>query len=126
MSEPFNAIHARAASGTGALTLCGKGVRISPGAPFPVDCPTCLEMLDRIEEVGRKQVGGYHYASLAIEPWDVMRAISEPDPERFDPFQWHLLFTALKYLMRAGRKGPAKEDIAKARHYLEELENTYD
>jgi hypothetical protein len=118
MSDLTN--HARAASGTGALTLCGQG---DTNAAHPVDCPTCLEMLERIEEVGRKQqVGGDHYASLAIQPWDVMRAISEPDPDRFSPFQWHLIFTALKYQMRAGRKGPAKEDIAKARHYLEELE----
>jgi hypothetical protein len=85
-----------------------------------------LETQDRIKEVGYKQVGGKHYASMAIQPWDVMRAISELDPDRFDPFQWHLLFCALKYQMRAGRKGPAKEDIAKAIHYLEELEHTYD
>ena len=108
--------HARAASGTGAITLCGRGGLAEES--YPVDCPTCLEM--------RKQVGGDHYASLTIQPWDVMRAISEPDPDRFDPFQWHLLFTALKYAMRAGRKRPAKEDIAKCIHYLEELEKTYD
>ena len=120
MSDLTN--HARAASGTGQLTLCGSGGIAEDS--YPVDCPTCLEM--RIQQVGRKQVGGDHDASLAIEPWDVMRAISEPDPDRFSPFQWHLLFTALKYQMRAGRKGPAREDIAKAIHYLEELESTYD
>jgi hypothetical protein len=28
---------------------------------------------------------------------------------------------ALKYIMRAGEKGPAREDYEKAKHYLEKL-----
>jgi hypothetical protein len=39
----------------------------------------------------------------------------------FTPFQWHMLFCALKYVMRCGRKEPVKEDIDKAIHYLEKL-----
>ena len=70
----------------------------------------------------KKQVGGSHYAEMQIQPWDVMRSMQDADPERFLPFQWHLLFTALKYIMRAGKKGPASEDIAKAQHYLERLQ----
>ena len=65
-----------------------------------------------------KQIGGKHYIDSPIQPWDVMAAMSGIEPDRFNPFQWHLLFTALKYLMRAGKKGPAEVDIDKAIHYL--------
>lgn len=69
-----------------------------------------------------KQVGGTHYTEMTIQPWTVMDALAKDDPDRFSPFQWHLLFSALKYLMRAGKKGPAITDIEKAIHYLDKLE----
>ena len=70
----------------------------------------------------RKQIGGDHYSRLHIQPWDVMQSMSDRSSEdMFTPFQWHLLFTALKYIMRAGRKNSAREDIEKAMHYLETL-----
>lgn len=57
----------------------------------------------------RTQVGGDHYVKRTIQPWDVWEEY-EMDPWRAN---------ALKYLMRAGDKGPALEDLKKARHYLD-------
>ena len=104
MSDLTN--HARAASGTGQLTLCGSGGIAEDS--YPVDCPTCLEM--RIQQVGRKRDGA-----------DPLRALSKKDPDRFEPFQWHLLFAALECQMQAGQDRPAKEDIDQAIRYLKAL-----
>lgn len=55
------------------------------------------------------QVGGSHYNSHAIQPWDII-------------LEYKLDFwegNALKYLLR--RKGDArKQDLEKARHYIDE------
>jgi len=56
------------------------------------------------------QVGGDHYAKRAIQPWDIW------DEYEMDPWRAN----AVKYLLRAGDKGPALEDLKKARHYLDE------
>lgn len=55
------------------------------------------------------QVGGDHYRQTKIQPWDIID-------------DWGLDFyrgNALKYLLRAGRKGPTLEDLRKAKHYIE-------
>ena len=55
------------------------------------------------------QVGGDHYRQNKVQPWDIVD-------------DWGLDFyrgNALKYLLRAGRKGPAVEDLKKAKHYIE-------
>jgi hypothetical protein len=54
------------------------------------------------------QVGGDHY-KMTIEPWDVIHA-------------WGLDYfagSALKYISRAGKKGPRITDLKKARHFLD-------
>ena len=64
------------------------------------------------------QVGGSHYSSLSITPWKVMESWF---PESFPDY---LLMNALKYIAR--NKCDKKEDIEKAKHYLEkwlELQN---
>ena len=63
-----------------------------------------------------KQIGGNHYTILKVQPWEAMEAWSTPEE-----FAAHLKLTAIKYLARAGTKGPARDDIAKAHHYLEKL-----
>lgn len=63
-----------------------------------------------------KQIGGDHYASKAIQPWDAMEAWMTPDE-----FVGFLRGNAIKYLARAGSKGDALEDYRKAQHYLERL-----
>lgn len=65
--------------------------------------------------VRSKQVGGDHYKNMNIQPWDV---IDQGPKEQAVGFY---RYNALKYLMRAGKKGEAKEDIQKAQHYLEKL-----
>jgi hypothetical protein len=54
------------------------------------------------------QVGGDHYRQTTIQPWAIID-------------DWDLDFyrgNALKYLLRAGRKGPALEDLKKCAHYI--------
>lgn len=66
------------------------------------------------ERTSNYQVAGDHYQRLTIQPWEAMEAWSTPDE-----FKAHLKLTAIKYLARAGSKGPTRDDIAKARHYLD-------
>ncbi len=61
------------------------------------------------------QVGGNHYKAMTLEPWDVID--TWPIEQRIGFFRGG----ALKYIMRAGSKGAAGEDIEKAKHYLEKL-----
>lgn len=64
-----------------------------------------------VDAVGSTQVGGNHYQETPIQPWAVIDA-------------WGLDFyagSALKYLYRAGRKGPKLEDLKKLRHYVDKL-----
>ena len=62
-----------------------------------------------------RTVGPSHYTEMAIQPWDVMEACM-PRAE----FLGYLRGNAIKYLMRADRKGGV-EDYRKAKHYLEKL-----
>ena len=57
------------------------------------------------------QIGGTHYVSLDVQPWDAMQAWF---PESFPDY---LLMNALKYIAR--NKCDKREDIEKAKHYLE-------
>ena len=61
------------------------------------------------------QVGGEHYVRMALQPWDVID--TWPLEQRVGFYRGN----ALKYVMRAGEKGEASEDHAKARHYLDKL-----
>lgn len=63
-----------------------------------------------------KQVGGDHYESKSIQPWDAMQAWAPPSE-----FAGFLRCNAIKYLARAGSKGEALEDYRKAQHYLNKL-----
>lgn len=61
------------------------------------------------------QIGGTHYASKTIQPWDVLE--SWQSPEAFIGF---LEGNALKYLSRWRQKGGV-QDLAKCQHYLAKL-----
>jgi len=61
------------------------------------------------------QIGGTHYIDMPIQPWDVVD--KGPKEQAIGFYRYN----ALKYIMRAGEKGPAKEDFQKALHYLEKL-----
>ncbi len=60
------------------------------------------------------QVGGDHYRIHKIQPWDIWEEYN------LDPWRAN----TLKYLLRAGDKGPAVQDLKKALHYLQKcIEN---
>jgi hypothetical protein len=61
------------------------------------------------------QVGGDHYRSKAIQPWDAMECWMSPEQ-----FKGFLRGNAIKYLARCDDKG-GMEDIKKAEHYLAKL-----
>ena len=61
-------------------------------------------------DANHTQVGGAHYKTLNIQPWDAIHA-------------WGLRFFAgnvIKYVARHKAKGGV-EDLRKARHYLDKL-----
>lgn len=62
-----------------------------------------------------EQVGGTHYKSKAIQPWDAMAVWMTPEA-----FKGFLRGNAIKYLARCDDKGGV-EDLRKARHYLDKL-----
>jgi hypothetical protein len=55
-----------------------------------------------------------HYCGNGIECIDAMKAMVSADE-----FVAHCRLTSIKYLWRAGKKGPAIDDLRKAVHYLE-------
>jgi hypothetical protein len=61
------------------------------------------------------QVGGDHYTSKKVQPWEAMEAWMSP--EQFEGF---LRGNVLKYIARYKDKDGLK-DVQKARHYLEKL-----
>ena len=61
------------------------------------------------------QVGGEHYQSKSIQPWDAMQAWMTPD--QFKGFLWG---NVIKYIARWQDKGGV-EDLRKARHYMDKL-----
>ena len=63
----------------------------------------------------KTQIGGSHYASKAVQPWDAMAAWMTPEQ-----FEGYLRGAAIKYLARYPDKG-GLEDVKKARHYLDKL-----
>jgi hypothetical protein len=62
-----------------------------------------------------KQIGGFHYLSKKIQPWDAMEAWMTPEQ-----FKGFLLGNAIKYLARHQDKDGLK-DLQKAQHYLAKL-----
>lgn len=62
-----------------------------------------------------QQVGGSHYVSKSVQPWDAMA--SWMSPEEFAGF---LRGNVIKYVARCRDKGGV-EDLEKASHYLSKL-----
>ena len=63
-----------------------------------------------------KQVGGNHYKEMPVQPWTVMESVLT-----HAEFVGFLKGSIIEYSMRAGRKGATDEDIKKAFHYIEKL-----
>jgi hypothetical protein len=70
-------------------------------------------------EARATQVGGDHYCTMTIQPWDAMQAWLTR--EQFEGF---LLGNTIKYCARYNADAPTKGgvvDLKKARHYLDRL-----
>lgn len=63
----------------------------------------------------KRQVGGTHYNSKAIQPWDAMASCMSKEE-----FVGYLRGNVIKYTMRCNDKGGV-QDLEKAQHYLEKL-----
>lgn len=61
--------------------------------------------------VSHTQVGGNHYSKFKTQPWAII------DEYKLGFYAGN----ALKYLLRAGHKGPAVEDLRKCKHYLTKM-----
>jgi hypothetical protein len=63
----------------------------------------------------RMQIGGDHYVTKAIQPWDAMQAWMSAEA-----FAGYLQGNVIKYVVRYRDKGGV-EDLKKAAHYLARL-----
>ena len=61
------------------------------------------------------QVGGHHYTSKEVQPWDAMQSWMSPEA-----FAGYLQGNCIKYLARYRDKNGI-EDLKKAQHYLSKL-----
>ena len=62
-----------------------------------------------------EQIGGDHYTSKEIQPWEVME-----DWMSAEAFHGYLHGNVIKYMARFRQKNGV-EDLRKARHYLDKL-----
>ena len=62
-----------------------------------------------------RQVGGDHYKSMSVQPWDVVD--TWPRDQRIGYYRGG----ALKYLMRMGSKDESPMEVAKGQHYIQKL-----
>jgi len=67
-------------------------------------------------EANKEQFGGEHYLEMPVQPWDVIDNWSME--QRIGFYRGNVI----KYLLRAGAKGPASVDYAKANHYMTKLD----
>ncbi len=62
-----------------------------------------------------RQVGGDHYKSMGVQPWDVVD--TWPREQRIGYYRGG----ALKYIMRMGSKDESPMEVAKGQHYIQKL-----
>jgi hypothetical protein len=68
-----------------------------------------------MEDPNVMQVGGTHYVSMPVQPWEVMEAVMTR--EEFIGF---LKGNIIKYSMRQGKKEDS-DDVGKLQHYMAKL-----
>jgi hypothetical protein len=74
-----------------------------------------LSIEHEVKTANARQVGGTHYKTMGIEPWDVID--TWPDEQRVGAYR----AGALKYIMRMGAKDESAREIGKGIHFLEKL-----
>lgn len=65
------------------------------------------------------QVGGDHYKSKSIQPWEAMESWMTEDQ-----FKGYLIGNVIKYIARFQDKG-GKIDLDKCSHYLDKLKEVW-
>lgn len=73
------------------------------------------QAVSHTSSANQQQVGGSHYKSMPIQPWEAMQAWMT-----LDEFKGFLKGNAIKYLARCNAKG-GLEDVKKAHHYTAKL-----
>ena len=68
-----------------------------------------------MENINSHQVGGDHYASKDVQPWEAMESWMTPEA-----FSGYLLGNCIKYLSRYREKN-GTQDLKKCEHYLAKL-----
>lgn len=68
-----------------------------------------------ITQPSLRQVGGSHYKTMKVQPWDVVD--TWPLEQQIGAYR----AGALKYIMRMGSKDESIQEIGKGIHYLEKL-----
>ena len=68
-----------------------------------------------MENINSHQVGGDHYASKAVQPWEAMQAWMTKEA-----FAGYLHGNCIKYLARYREKNGV-QDLEKCKHYLAKL-----
>ena len=71
-----------------------------------------------MSDLNKTQIGGNHYTSKAVQPWEAMQAWMS-----HEEFAGFLRGNVIKYVARCNEKGGI-EDLKKARHYLDKLIET--
>ena len=69
-----------------------------------------------MSEARNRQVAGGHYKEMGVEPWDVID--TWPIEQQIGYYRGNLL----KYTMRMSRKDQTAQEIAKAAHYAQKLQ----
>ena len=89
--------------------------RIANGLACVLGPLPCAERIEANVTARDTQVGGDHYKTVAVQPWDVVD--TWPLEQRIGYYRGG----ALKYIMRMGSKDQNAVEIAKGKHYLEKL-----
>jgi hypothetical protein len=67
------------------------------------------------DSADKRQVGGSHYKTMGVQPWDVMESLLTREE-----FIGSLKGNIIKYAMRTGLKA-GSDDPGKLRHYQQKL-----
>lgn len=87
-----------------------RNIRLATGI-----IPTLTEEVTPIMQPSLRQVGGDHYKTMTVQPWDVVD--TWPLEQQVGAYR----SGALKYVMRMGSKDESVQEIGKGIHYLEKL-----
>jgi hypothetical protein len=68
-----------------------------------------------MEDPNVMQVGGTHYVSMPVQPWEVMESVMTREE-----FVGFLKGNIIKYSMRQGKKEDS-DDVGKLQHYIAKL-----